>query len=1216
MKPIQLQIAGLHSYRDQVEIDFETLCAAGLFGIFGPTGSGKSTILDAITLALYGQVVRAGGTSHPQESLNQHEQRLFVSFTFELGHDRERKRYTIEREFGLDKKGKKRQPEVRLIERATDDGADIVLESKATTATQAVEQLLGLTLNDFTRAVVLPQGQFSKFLTLKGSERNEMLQRIFHLHEYGEKLGERIRRTVEQNKEAVNRIEKELAALGDAGPEALAGAEAELAAAMEQAQNFTTQRADLEKKKAEQEQLRAWQKELGQIEQELLQLDSRKQEMDSLQERSLLIEAALQVWPQLEKVERLLAEHVALGTRLDSLRAEKAQTEQAYEESERRFLQSQAERKGEEPLLLEQKGKLAQALEWEQELVTLKTELVQAQQKWQQLVARQGDVHARLGGQQEQLAAWLKQREGMEAELRETSVAVEERKSILALRELKQAWERELARTRQLEAEASRVHDELHKQTEASKEQEVHWKQATAKREELAERIAAVEAQPVLDEEELASMRDVLQQMRNVGKDWRELGKEQEEWAKKRVEWEAQRKRVLAALEKAETDHAQKAGVAVKLLDEKARLEDELQKWRQQNMARVLREHLHDGQECPVCGSLEHPRAKSGAAETEHAIDQEGQAMLQRLKAADTALKAAEQEAREAEQRLQQEKVAAAVTGEREAALIEEQRSHEARLARIKQECWDSGERWTVASVDDLLEVYKEQDKLLRTKTEERMQRKQELDRLMSEQQEQREQELAQQRLYERMQAVLEQARENVKAAKARWEEADKLTKAAEQALHASRKDMPIEAIEHAYAQIEERDQRQAQLVALRSELEPRIQQAQANLQNLQAEQAELEKEAAVAKERIGKEEQLWNEKHQRWQERTGGAKAQDCLSQVESKLASLQQAAEEAERAYARAREERQRVQEALVQIESSVQAQERQLEMEKAALADMLQDAKLQDNASVMTYYQERDQLPVYREAIRSYQTRIGQLHYDAARLSDKLGDRVATEEEYQVLCEAWEALETQLLSSRDQVAVSRQTLTRIQSSHERWLSLHADWQERIDELSRLEELRKLFEGKAFVQFIAEEKLASIARDASYHLMQMTKNRYALELGDGGEFVLRDEGAGGIRRAVSTLSGGETFLTSLALALALSVEIQMRGARLEFFFLDEGFGTLDPELLEVVLHALERLRMNDLTIGIISHVPELRVRMPRRLIVTPPEPLGAGSQIHLEME
>lgn len=171
-------------------------------------------------------------------------------------------------------------------------------------------------------------------------------------------------------------------------------------------------------------------------------------------------------------------------------------------------------------------------------------------------------------------------------------------------------------------------------------------------------------------------------------------------------------------------------------------------------------------------------------------------------------------------------------------------------------------------------------------------------------------------------------------------------------------------------------------------------------------------------------------------------------------------------------------------------------------------------------------------------------------------------------------------------------------------------------MDEQSRLEELKKLLEGKAFVQFIAEEKLASIARDASYHLMRMTKNRYALEIGDEGEFVLRDEGAGGMRRPISTLSGGETFLTSLSLALALSMEIQMRGGRLEFFFLDEGFGTLDPELLEVVMDALERLRMDDFTIGVISHVPEIRVRMPRRLIITPAEPMGEGSTIRMETE
>src|SRR5690625_2240446 len=114
---------------------------------------------------------------------------------------------------------------------------------------------------------------------------------------------------------------------------------------------------------------------------------------------------------------------------------------------------------------------------------------------------------------------------------------------------------------------------------------------------------------------------------------------------------------------------------------------------------------------------------------------------------------------------------------------------------------------------------------------------------------------------------------------------------------------------------------------------------------------------------------------------------------------------------------------------------------------------------------------------------------------------------------------------------------------------------------------------------------------------------------------FVIRDDSNGGVRRPVSSLSGGETFVTSLALALALSNQIQLHGTYpLEFFFLDEGFGTLDPELLETVITSLEKLNSEQVNIGIISHVPELRQRMSRRLIVQPATATDSGSQLHFE--
>ena len=91
--------------------------------------------------------------------------------------------------------------------------------------------------------------------------------------------------------------------------------------------------------------------------------------------------------------------------------------------------------------------------------------------------------------------------------------------------------------------------------------------------------------------------------------------------------------------------------------------------------------------------------------------------------------------------------------------------------------------------------------------------------------------------------------------------------------------------------------------------------------------------------------------------------------------------------------------------------------------------------------------------------------------------------------------------------------------------------------------------------------------------------------------------------------------FLTSFALALALSSKIQMKNtAPLEFFFLDEGFGTLDSNLIDVVMSSLERLYEQRLHVGLISHVEELKERIAMRLIVTAAKPKIEGSKVTLE--
>ena len=151
-----------------------------------------------------------------------------------------------------------------------------------------------------------------------------------------------------------------------------------------------------------------------------------------------------------------------------------------------------------------------------------------------------------------------------------------------------------------------------------------------------------------------------------------------------------------------------------------------------------------------------------------------------------------------------------------------------------------------------------------------------------------------------------------------------------------------------------------------------------------------------------------------------------------------------------------------------------------------------------------------------------------------------------------------------------------------------------------------------KTLMEYVATEYLRDVCNAASKTLLSLTGGRYFL-LYEDGDFYVGDNFHGGIRRLVKTLSGGETFLVSLSLALSLSAEICKKSLRpIEFFFLDEGFGTLDEKLVDTVMDVLGKLSKS-FTIGLISHVEELKHRIENKILVS-----GAtetkGSELRLE--
>ncbi|HRE90501.1 MAG TPA: SbcC/MukB-like Walker B domain-containing protein, partial [Myxococcota bacterium] len=137
-------------------------------------------------------------------------------------------------------------------------------------------------------------------------------------------------------------------------------------------------------------------------------------------------------------------------------------------------------------------------------------------------------------------------------------------------------------------------------------------------------------------------------------------------------------------------------------------------------------------------------------------------------------------------------------------------------------------------------------------------------------------------------------------------------------------------------------------------------------------------------------------------------------------------------------------------------------------------------------------------------------------------------------------------------------------------------------------------------FQEYVLEEVNADLAHGASARLLVLSGGRYRLGAGKDGYEVF-DEDNGGERRSTDTLSGGETFLASLALALELSEQIQRKSGKvhLDCIFIDEGFGTLDAETLETVAEAVEALGSTGRLVGLITHVTELAARMPDRIQV-----------------
>lgn len=1066
-----LEFEAFMAYPKRQEINFDTLNNAGVFLLNGPTGAGKTTILDAICYALYGE------TSSDRESAKLHstyaahsgtKPRVLLDVTLHG------KRLRIDRTPAYNRpitrgarKGQMREESAKATLAELAPGADPADEKAWTPISSSVAEVnrtiaerTHLTKEQFLKVVLLPQGQFAQFLKSKPKERKELLKKMFPVEHY----------------------EQLFAALTEEAK----------TAQQEVAQDENTQRGYLERARVEMLALQAL-------------LDAADPDAEEAAEEGN------------ETSEQLTVESVTAET-LDAWVAgevERARETSAREKQEQQRLTDEADRHTR--LLTERAQLQADWREYEQlcerrtrlteradEHKAQREELAQARAA-APLHAQYAQVHAEsqalAARQQEQAAcasALDENGNALLAALRDENISPEvtfpeettfaalaslepadQENQLEALLDTLRALQKKDAQLTEEEAAAAALLKQAHSLEQDKSRAEKMLSDLTAQAEQLAEELAGYST---ADEErtlaahlvtEAQQKHDAAQQMQQKldaasaavaaaeKKSKRTATAEQ----KAQEKWQASARQALAATEEFKN----------------------LQVLRLAQASSLLARELKDGEPCAVCGSVEHPAPAQIA---------EGEQLIERAD-----LDAAK---------------------EREDKAHQQARTHELAKDRATKAHQEASEALAAARTQyETLAAQGECD-------------------------------------VEQTAAQLQQAQTRLAQAQSRVTARDGVL-------------VKVERV---------RGQQQKAQEALRT-IEAAAVEAQTRHRDAAARCEAAAAELAPARAAVGFAQRVeavegYRAAHQRL------ARAVLLLGQARERHAL---AAAQAERLLAESSFESAEL------VQAAVRTPERVDALEQAVAAYELEHARLLEGfgreaiVAVAARVAAGEQAPDDLQGVRE---QVEQLRAAAHRLTLREGERESVLRSLQALRGEYAAFRAQTAQRYDRA----QMLANLAAAA------------RGDTLGGYEHQVDL------VSYVLGAEFERILRSASLHLDRMSEGRYGMVFSDhrakgsrsggGLNLEITDTWTGEPREA-SSLSGGESFLASLSLALGLAEVVQANngGIELDTLFIDEGFGTLDAETLDMVMGTIESLRDSGRTIGLISHVEEMKNRIPAQIVV-----------------
>ncbi|MCD5979227.1 AAA family ATPase [Pseudomonas quasicaspiana] len=1200
MKILAIRLKNLASLAGPFELDFtaEPLASAGLFAITGPTGAGKSTLLDALCLALFGAIPRLSNigqsrvpeidgdisTNDPRTLLRRGTGSGYAEVDF-VGIDKRRYRARWETNRARDNATKKLQASRQTL---TDlDSEQILSTQNKSEYKTMLEARLGLNFEQFTRAVMLAQSEFSAFLKADDKERSELLEKLTDTAIYSQ-LG---RRAFSKSKEAEKLYEDlKLMATGIAPmpPEQRAELEQHFSEAQQQLKTQQAQQRQLELKQQ-------WLTELLRLRDEHLsaseQLASAQQDWENQSSQRQLLGQLERLAPQ----RHLFAQRHRLDAQLNPLSAQIAEHAQRQNDLQARQTGLEEKQLAANSALeqAEQQKKTAapiigQAFEQQGNLTHLNKEVQDATLHAEAAERTKTDSQAALNQLLDQQRLLDERLQSIAGQLEKSAVLAPLSKAWTAYRPRLQEAVKLSARLNkgreelpELEKNSTRAEQEL---TDRRNALQGLYSEAQVKAEAINAEIQRL-GQLLHDNRQQHSTIDSLERIWQRHQD---IEKRLQDVELQQQQANEQRNKSIASGLQFKTEH-EAAEQALKVTVEL------LQRQRLARSASVeeLRAQLIDQQPCPVCGSEDHPYHQSDALLQALSGYDDSEENSARLKVSQLSEKLAElrAEVTELNARLKQARPQLEQLSEQLQKLTPELEAHPL-YARLLEQPEQLRNDWLSERLHALTEEI-----------------------ATSEQR---------QRLLLKVQQDAEQLQQNVQSARDASQHAMKMlddqqrnialdNQAFEAALQEFEPLLPAESLSRwreaatdSFMQLDnDIAQRLEQLDRQQEEQQEHAERAR-RIEREQDSQHNLEQERAKQQQRLADLQAQQLASQQRLAEMLGDHTSAEQWQQ------QLETAQEQARRAQAAVSDELQQARSELIKLATGLESEQSRLQALQQELAELdqhinewrsahpeLDDAALEvllgySDEGVSQLRQQLQQSEKTLEQSRVLlQERDKQLQQHQAHHSDVTDAEQLTAAllEAQKLCAEHEQqcadLRAQLSEDDRRNNASRELQEQIANAHSEYLR----W-------ARLAALIGSAEGDRFRKIAQAYNLDLLVHHANAQLKQLVR-RYRLKRGGSmlGLLVMDTE-MGDELRSVHSLSGGETFLVSLALALGLA-SMASSTLKIESLFIDEGFGSLDPESLQLAMDALDGLQAQGRKVGVISHVQEMHERIPVQIQV-----------------